>query len=186
MSSKRIVTVQDGKQTPIESENETLDFASVKIGVNKLEISELDASTLSLNGKKLRSAIATDVLDLTTKGQVDAIATGLQNQVTSSAVSISTLQADVSTLQSGLSTAQSDIVTLLSGGIVYDFDVAAPQTEFVGLSALTALSQIEVLVNGRESREGGGFDFTRNVASTKIVFNNAIQIGAWVRVRVYP
>lgn len=72
-------------------------------------------------------------------------------------------------------------------GTVYDFDVASPQTEFTGIAALVAADQrVDVLVNGKELREGATHDFQRDVGATKIVFNYSIPQSAWVRVRVYP
>lgn len=73
-------------------------------------------------------------------------------------------------------------------GTTYDFDVGGGgQTEFTGLATLVASDQrVDVLVNGKELREGATFDFQRNVGATKIVFNYSIPQSAWVRIRVYP
>lgn len=73
MASKRLTVQESGKQSQIESENTTLDFLSIKVGPSKLEISELDANTVSLNGKKLRAASGTDDADFVTKFQLDAV-----------------------------------------------------------------------------------------------------------------
>lgn len=94
----------------------------------------------------------------------------------------------VTMTEAGVRKRSTTTIADLSGGATsYDFDVASPQTEFTGLTALTSEGQrVDVLVNGWEKREGGGHDYTRNVALTKVVFNNAVQAGAWVRIRVYP
>lgn len=81
MTSKRLTVQESGHQSQIESEDTEIDFASLRIGVNKLTISELDADTVSLNGKKLRAASGTDAADFATIGQLGTAESGLQDQI---------------------------------------------------------------------------------------------------------
>lgn len=74
-------------------------------------------------------------------------------------------------------------------GDVFDFDVASVsgQTDFpVDAGLMTAESYVQVLVNGRESREGASYDFERDVPGDQIVFNYAVPQNAWVRVKIFP
>lgn len=58
------------------------------------------------------------------------------------------------------------------------------QTEFtITQFTLTADMLIEVLINGVDQDEGGGFDWVRNVAMNKIVINTALGSNARVKVK---
>lgn len=74
MTTRKLQTLQGGKSVPIESENEQIDFASVRIGADKATLSRVAADTLQLN-VKLRAIDGTNALDFATKGQVDTAAT---------------------------------------------------------------------------------------------------------------
>lgn len=69
-------------------------------------------------------------------------------------------------------------------GADQDF-VSTGQTDFV-VGTITSTQKIDVYVNGRMMREGGSYDFLRNVGTSKIIFNYTVPADAWIRVRVYP
>lgn len=66
-----------------------------------------------------------------------------------------------------------------------DFDLVAPAS-FLNLAGdITATTKIDVLINGVLTREGALMTWTRDDALNKILFNNAVSSGAWVRVRLF-
>jgi len=83
MSNQRILTSVAGKRKAVDSENEQVDFASIRVGADKLTLSELDVNTFTLNGKKVRTAAGTDDNDASTKKQLDDVEDALQTQITS-------------------------------------------------------------------------------------------------------
>ena len=69
---------------------------------------------------------------------------------------------------------------------VADFDVGAGgATDFALGEDINSTQFIEVHVNGREQREGGSNDWTRDITNDKIIFNFTVPENAWVRIRVY-
>ena len=142
MASKRLTVQESGKQSQIESENTTLDFLSIKVGPSKLEISELDANTVSLNGKKLRAAAGTDAADFATIGQVGTAESGLQDQIDD----INTLDTtqdgrldDIETLNTTQDGRLDDIETLntTQDGRLddHDTDIGGLQTDLAAIEA---------------------------------------------------
>lgn len=84
MTTRKLQTLQGGHVTPIESENEELDFASVRVGASKAVLSEVDAQTLGIN-RKIRTVDGTNAADVATKGQVDTVASTGSSAVTAEA-----------------------------------------------------------------------------------------------------
>lgn len=68
----------------------------------------------------------------------------------------------------------------------FHFDTTTAQSNFaVTVGKITNNNRLEVYVNGVQSREGSGFDYQRNVASSRIEFNSPVLANAWVLVRTY-
>lgn len=66
-----------------------------------------------------------------------------------------------------------------------DFDIASPAS-FVQLAAnIEATTLIDVYINGVLTREGLSQAWTRDTTLDRILFNNAVQENAWVRVRMF-
>ena len=83
-------------------------------------------------------------------------------------------------LKKGSAAAGSDLFVDL------DYDVGAGgQVNFVVSQAFTALSKIDVFINGRKNREGASHDYTRNTALNRIEFKYTVPENAWVEIRVY-
>lgn len=109
MASKRLSTIENGKSVPIESENEELDFLSLRVGAAKLKLSQLDADTLSTNGKKIRAVDGTDLSDVSTFGQLSTEVTNRGNAITGLQDQINTLDDTVGDHETRLDTAETDI-----------------------------------------------------------------------------
>lgn len=81
-------------------------------------------------------------------------------------------------------------IDAIGGGFTdVDFDVSAGgQTVFsvAGTADITASNKVDVFVNGRLSREGASYDFTRNASNDTITTSYTVPQDTWVRVRVYP
>lgn len=130
MSNKRLITSQAGKQTPIDSEAEELDFASVRIGADKIPLTQLNATTLQV-GAKIRGTAGTDASDYATKGQLDAEAStraaadvSHQSQLDGHESRLDTAEADIDSLQS-------DVAAILANNPAQDrFIVSTPTDTF--------------------------------------------------------
>jgi hypothetical protein len=66
----------------------------------------------------------------------------------------------------------------------YDIGVGG-QVNFVVTQTFTALSKIDVWVNGRKQRPGATYDFDRNVSLNRIEFTYTVQQYSWVEIRVH-
>ena len=79
-------------------------------------------------------------------------------------------------------------VRVVTGGSIpfgtQSFDATNGQTDFT-LGTINATQTLDVWVSGRQMREGGSNDFTRDTGTMKIIFNNALSGGEWVQVRTY-
>ena len=103
MTTRKLQTLQGAKVVPIESENEELDFASVRIGTAKAKFSQADAGTLILD-KKLRAQAGTDDADFTTKLQLDAVANAAGSSISTVASNLTAETSRATAAESGLQT----------------------------------------------------------------------------------
>jgi len=154
MANKRIITVTNGKAVPFDSENETVDLSSLRVGPNKLPISQFDANTVDLGGKKLRAGAAVDPNDLSTKAQLDSAQTGLQSQIDS---------------------------INNNNPVEEEIEITSP-TNTITATALSWINDsskldIEAYVNGIYQKLGVGKDFVK-LSTTQIQFSYTIDASA--------
>lgn len=165
MTTRKLQTLQNGKVTPIESENEQLDFASIRVGANKLELSQLDASTMTTNGKKLRALDGTHVGDVSTKGQLDTETTAranadnaLQDQLNDHEATLDDHETRIDTAEVDINDLQSDVAAIagnnpkqgrlvVTGGPITTVDLSTFASPFTVDAAHTVLD-VELWVNG--------------------------------------
>lgn len=157
MANQRFVTSVDGKPRPIDSENETIDFLSIKVGADKLEMSELDANTFSFGGKRARVATGVDDNDASTKSQMEtavgAVQTDLDTQVGILDARITAFEANVPKEYRELATEGQTLINVT--GMSFDAD--------------NAVLDIELYVGGRRLKQSvtGDLDedFRKNSSS---------------------
>lgn len=65
------------------------------------------------------------------------------------------------------------------------FTATSGQTVFTPSQVFTALSQIDVLVNGVEVREGASYLYQRNAIANTITFNSGVLLSAEVKIRIW-
>ena len=65
------------------------------------------------------------------------------------------------------------------------FTATSGQTIFTTAQAFTALSQIDVLLNGVEQREGVSFIYQRDASLSRIIFNSGVLLNAEIKIRIW-
>lgn len=65
------------------------------------------------------------------------------------------------------------------------FTATSNQTVFTASQVFTGGSNIDVLQNGIEQREGASFIYQRNTGANTIVFNTGVQVNAEIKIRIW-
>lgn len=66
-----------------------------------------------------------------------------------------------------------------------DFDIAVSATTISLATDIVVGNLIDVYINGVLTREGGARAWTRNNTTNQIIFNTALSVNSWVRVRIF-
>jgi len=165
VSNKRISTVVSGKRTSVNSELEQFDFQSLRVGANKLAISEFDSNSLTLNGKRMKVADAVESAEAVSKTQLDDVD--------------ATLQAQLDILNGN--NPVEELITVGAGGATI-FNAS-----LFSFSPLNTDLDAEVYVNGvyQTIDQAGGLDKDwRKNSSSQIEFSYLIPEGAKVGIRL--
>lgn len=65
------------------------------------------------------------------------------------------------------------------------FTATSNQTIFTTAQSFSALSQIDVLLNGVEQREGVSFIYQRDAGLSRIIFNSGVLLNAEIKIRIW-